>query len=297
MPILNRKPRVCKLYRAIGGSVKGATHRHNRKPNQDSCSFPKKLEGPSLSVAISDGHGADEYVRSDFGSHAAAVVGRKALAAVFAAKSKPNRSAVTHELLTTHAPKTIHREWIRRVEGHLQDFPFSELELCHLPAAQELEVRRRPVLAYGCTLLAASVSETAGALVRIGDGTIAVMNASGELVQPFTENNTPGDDRTESLCARDATKSIETHFLDFSDGAPRCIVLATDGYTKSFASATDAATGLARLYEHVETHGVEDLERNFKEMLERTTESGSGDDTSVAMIVNLTYLDKLRAET
>ena len=56
-------------WRAIGRSVRGASHIRSSLPNQDAIAwFPESAEGPPLIVAVSDGHGSPRNFRSDVGS-------------------------------------------------------------------------------------------------------------------------------------------------------------------------------------------------------------------------------------
>ena len=56
-------------WRAIGRSVRGASHVRSSLPNQDAIAwFPESGEGPPLIVAVSDGHGSPRNFRSDVGS-------------------------------------------------------------------------------------------------------------------------------------------------------------------------------------------------------------------------------------
>ena len=274
-------------FTAIGGTVKGVAHRVNGKPNQDALSLPRESTGRVVSVAGSDGHGSDQYFRSDFGSHAAAVAGRRVLrAALTPSKRDRLAAAARQELVTTRIPRCVYRDWRTRVEAHLAECPLSDFELARLSPSQEAEVRVNPAIAYGCTLLAAGLGPTFGALLRIGDGTVAVIDHDEQLHRPFREDHRGGDESTASLCSSSAASMIETAYLDYADGPPRCVVCATDGYTKSFAGAAEIENALFALYEHVAKHGVDDFERGLREMLDNTTKHGSGDDTTVVMVVN-----------
>lgn len=294
MPMAAKPPTLS--FTAIGGTVKGAAHRTNGKPNQDALSLPRRSTDRVVAVAGSDGHGSVEYFRSDYGSHAAAVAGRRVLKAALA-PSKHDRlaSAARRELVDTRVPRYVYRDWRTRVEAHLAEAPLSDFELARLPPGREAEVRADPAIAYGCTLLAAGLGPAFGALLRIGDGTVAVVDHDEDLHRPFREDHRGGDESTASLCSPSAASMIETAYLDYAEGAPRCVLCATDGYTKSFAGVAEIENALYALYEHIAKHGVDDFERGLREMLDNTTKNGSGDDTTVVMVVNQAVIDGARS--
>ena len=65
-------------WRAIGRSVRGASHVRSSLPNQDAIAwFPDSGKGPPLIVAVSDGHGSPRNFRSDVGSKIAVEITTK----------------------------------------------------------------------------------------------------------------------------------------------------------------------------------------------------------------------------
>ena len=284
--VKKRKDRPRPSYLVVSGSVRGSSHRRKGTPNQDSVCGPAEGGGDAVAVAVADGHGSPLYVRSDFGSGAATVGACEVLESVVTSEySGGNPSALVAETIRTRIPSTIHSDWVGRVEAHLLEQPFTPFELGALTTAQQDKLHRKPVTAYGCTLLAAALGERFGMLARIGDGAVRVMDAAGQLHAPFAEEADNGSEATESLCMQDAASRLDTRYLNFESGVPLCIGLATDGYTKAFRDPQGIDRGFKQIYEHLCKHGVEEFERGLTRLLEETTASSTGDDISIALVV------------
>ena len=266
-------------------------------PNQDSVCGPAGSGGDAVAAANADGHGSGLYFRSDVGASAATLAACEALQPVISSDySGGNPSALIAETIRTRIPSAIHSDWVRRVESHLKENPFTPFELGDLPADHQQKLLKHPVKAYGSTLLSAAVCDRFGLLARIGDGAIRVIGADGKTYAPFPEEDGGGSEATASLCMPDAAARIETRYLSFENGPPLCIALATDGYTKAFRDASGIDRGIQQIYEHLLRHGVEDLERGLTQLLEDTTAHATGDDASIALIVRSDKVPEVRRE-
>lgn len=92
---------------------------------------------------------------------------------------------------------------------------------------------------------------------------------------------------------KDAAAKIETEYLPFGAGIPRCIFLASDGYSKQFRDATAIDNGVMQVFDHLAKHGTEEFRRALTKLLESVTAQYTGDDVSVAMIVRSDQVPQL----
>src|SRR5215470_678902 len=178
MPTPIEEPVRC--WQASGRSVRGASHVRSASPNQDAIAWaPHSHTGAGFLLAVADGHGSARCFRSEYGSRFAVEVALLVLG---------TREAVTAEDRRRLAREMVTR-WRQTVRVHLCEHPLSADELNGLErklgAAARKSVELDPVLAYGSTLLAASVSETTGVYLQLGDGDILMVSEDGAVSRPW----------------------------------------------------------------------------------------------------------------
>ncbi|MDR0947580.1 MAG: protein phosphatase 2C domain-containing protein [Ruminococcus sp.] len=257
----------------------GYSHIIKNKPCQDFsavfCSAAANI------ICVADGHGADAYFRSAKGSRFAAEV---ALVAVreFVLRFLPfkNRSSDDINFQITQLEKCIISRWGDKVYEDFLYFPFSEEEMAKIPPADDYE--EMIYSTYGTTLLCCAVTENYWFAFQIGDGKIAALSKGGGWNEPV-----PWDDRcflnaTTSICDHDAISEFRHYY---SEDIPAAVFLCTDGASDSYAKPED----LYKLYERIltikpldETHIINWLQN----LLPKLSEAGSGDDISIAGIIN-----------
>jgi hypothetical protein len=91
---------------------------------------------------------------------------------------------------------------------------------------------------------------------------------------------------TYSLCQDKAIYHIDTA-LQFFDHhpAPVLIFLATDGYANSFSNETDLQQAVQDFQQQIATHGADKIQTCLADWLDETSEQGSGDDVTIAMLL------------
>ena len=136
---------------------------------------------------------------------------------------------------------------------------------------------------YGSTLIAAALTPAFAIYLQIGDGDLLVLSpddrVTREVPGPRKASNV-----TESLCQLDAERRFRTRGQLFRNGElPSLVLLATDGYSNSFSSEQDFFDVGRDLKKYLENEGVDSVKKQVKSWLAETSESGSGDDITVAL--------------
>jgi hypothetical protein len=268
----------------IGASVRGATHIRTKVPNQDAIAWyaPAHRED-CLILAISDGHGAPRYVRSHKGAKFAVKLAVEILQE-FAAEEN---AVVELSTLPDHAdgrlPRTLVRSWQSAVRHDLAAHPFTEEEERVL-AEQARKSDDDAVRAYGATLLAALITPQYLLLLQLGDGDILVVDSAGRVSRPpMPEDPRLIANQTTSLCGPTAWQDMRAYFQAFTARPPALVMLATDGYSNSFANEQGFTSAATDILESIRSLGSHQTRVQLPGWLRATSKAGSGDDISVAV--------------
>lgn len=258
-------------WRVAASSVRGPSHRRTGAPNQDAVQVAQVEAGFVLAVA--DGHGDRRHARSDRGSRFAVEAAHAVVSAWLA--SARGQSAGQAEASARALPAAVHEAWLQRVGEDLDRDPPADA-----PDSDDPDE-----LLYGSTLLVAGVSERLALFLQIGDGDILVVDRDDSVVR-YAEGRTdlPGH-LTESLCQPDAVERFRGQFVTFEGRRrPALILLSSDGYANSFADDAAFRQVGADLKALVESDGADAVADQLEDWLTRTTEAGSGDDISLALL-------------
>ena len=240
-------------------------------------------EGNAPIVAVADGHGSAASFRSDVGAQLAVN------AAIESVRSFAPGVDVVHDrdrlrtLAASTLPSTIVERWRRAVESDLDERPFLANELDR--AGNDAD-GTDPLVAYGTTLLVASVVGGSLLLVQIGDGDIVTVRRGDEA----GSLPVPSDERlvgnvTTSLCLSDAVDDFRIEVLDLTDEiAPDLVVVTTDGYSNSFVDPSAFLQAGPDILQMLGDRGVDFVGERLPQWLERASKEGSGDDVTLALI-------------
>lgn len=259
------------------GSVRGASHARNGRPNQDAVRVvPVNGAVPGIVASVCDGHGGDRYVRSDVGSRVAVevacAVGQQALADL-GAHADPED---VRSYLARSASSAIVARWRDRVLDDVTRRAFTDDE--RLAAGAPLE--SDPLIAYGCTLLLAVFGPKWVGLLQIGDGDVTVVRGTDVSAPVPTDERLVGSETT-SLCLPSAVD--DTRVAALAEPLPDLVVLTSDGYANSFASRTWRTEIGLDLRDHVARLGIDAVEHRLPAWLDDSATAG-GDDVSMALI-------------
>lgn len=271
----------------ICGTIQGAQHSRQGRPNQDAIAW-KMVNGAQVLLAVSDGHGGAAYVRSDQGARIAVETAITVLDELLATHDPQARS----HLVRDHLPQRLVREWQHRVTEHAQTHPWTEPEqtvLKRLDAATRDRLKRKPWVAYGTTLLAVVITPEHLIYLQLGDGDILVVSAKEEIYRPIPPDPRCFANETPSLCGNNAwlDMHVQVHPLTHAnpEAIPALILVATDGYKDSFrdpAGFDQVGRDLLARIRH--EYGLTEIKENLDRWLTETSVEGSGDDITVGLI-------------
>ncbi len=248
-------------------SVIGAAHQRQGKPCQDASLCAELKVGAEVLqlLVVADGHGGSRYWLSDAGSAIACAQSEQAVLEL--SEHHPLADQGTWlELLRHTLPTRIHTGWLAAIERDWQQRP-------------EADQQPFTPLSYGCTVGLVLLAPQWWACSGIGDWDLAGVAADGSalLLSEEVGASSSGTEATGSLCQplpqQAWTARAQLHPL--STGAPRALVLSTDGVRKSCTTDADYLNLCSALIEL----SAAELEQG----LQQITSEGSGDDVTVAM--------------
>lgn len=294
-------------------TVRGHLHVMNEFPCEDSSASYSAEDGKYHIAIVADGHGSKSCFRSDYGSKVATEVAMECLQqfaeATLASEevedrfykdmfSNPRYRQMTIRRLTD----TIIAGWHDRVLENYKNDPPSVEEMGE--SAAEYEGGKNFVHIYGTTLIAALWMPKCLVLVHQGDGRCDVFYSDGSVDQPIPWDSRCEDTVTTSLCDEDVTDSFRSRVIDLSVKPVMACYLGCDGVEDAYRDTYEGLGGSHVLMGGVHTFykdltcqlakmGYAEFEDYLKTMLVdfsvngKFSRSGSGDDVSVAGIVDL----------
>ena len=299
----------------VNCSVQGASHLKKKIPMQDCSGRYEDPEGRYYIIAAADGHGAAECVRSQYGSSFAVDTALRCLQSFAEQLLKevarvPEEGGRTLDRLRKVASEhragrqimeirritdRILYEWRNAVGRDLQDRPLSteELELSGV-YREAHEAGKRLEHLYGTTLIAALIVEDLLIMLHQGDGRCDVFYEDGSVDQPIPWDERCEQNITTSLCDPDAADSIRHKIIDLRSCGAGAVWLASDGVEDSYPSMEGTHVFFrTRTLELAEQTGQE-FEEHMKEVLLQLSIHGSGDDVTIAGIVDTEWIENVR---
>lgn len=309
-------------WRVIGRSVRGATHKRNGLPNQDSIDWwPKGGEGLPVVLAVSDGHGSSKYFRSHIGAGLAVETALAVVGDFLGGQSgdpsgqgdspeSPAAQGDAHLDLSNpteidraakeHLPKLITRRWLEAVEKHIEENPLdpegeelSKLEERdkEVAAAVRAAGKVTPV-AYGATLLLVAVTASFILYAQLGDGDILIVSETEDVRRPVAGDERLIANETTSLCAKNAWNDFRvTVQPTIETEPPALILLSTDGYANSFRTEESFLQVGPDVLRMVTSSGLDSVERRLESWLNEASQAGSGDDITVGIVRRSSVMD------
>ncbi|MDD1616879.1 MAG: hypothetical protein CG439_2048 [Methylococcaceae bacterium NSP1-2] len=254
-------------WQIIGDSVRGASHKRNDKPNQDAWAFSQNDTCTVLAVA--DGHGSSKHTHSEIGAQLAVQAALDLLNDFAHADTGDNSRQIKQA--ADYLPSQLVQAWRLAVD---------------VADNGETENAKDRYSLYGTTLLAVLISADYALYLQIGDGDLLVLTADGQTQSPLPKNTHLIANETYSLCEEKAVYHVELN-LQFFDHIPQpaLIFLATDGYANSFTDSSDFQQAVQDFQQQIATHGADKIQSCLADWLNETSEQGSGDDVTVAMVL------------
>lgn len=272
-------------------SVQGASHIKKNKECQD-ASISYCDERCSI-IVVCDGHGGDDYVRSAVGSVLATKVTEKNIKN-FIETITADDMRKNHKKLLENLEASIINDWNEAAYMHNQQNPFTEKELSVISekAKKKYTIDGDIESAYGTTVIAVAVTNEYWFGIHIGDGKCVAINPEGKFSQPIPWDEKCFMNVTTSICDNRALENFR-HF--YSEKLPIAVFIASDGVDDCFNNNEQ----LNNLYKTVlysfASNSFEEACNDLKDYLPRLSAKGSGDDMSVAAILNLDLIGEVEA--
>lgn len=264
---------------------------------------------------VADGHGSDNYPRTDRGSKFAVDAAIEQIKAFVkkiynpdsenSEKSEKESNELIEKLLytkfdETHLLKYLSRnilmKWREFVEKDVEENPFQESEMQNVSEKYKKRYmpedisERRAEKAYGCTLIAYVVTEKFSFGMQIGDGKCVVIDKDGTVSEPIPWDENCQMNVTTSICDSDA--SDEFRFF-VTEEIPSAVFCGSDGIDDSYANVEEMYALYRSILKIFVEHGIEVGKSEIKEYLPVLTKRGSGDDVSIALIMDIQRVTEL----
>lgn len=300
-------------------TVRGHLHVMREIPCEDFSDSYSAENGKYHIAIVADGHGSKECFRSSFGSQAVTEVAMRCLKefADSVLVSPETEKRFYKDLFTNprYRQMTIRRltdtiiaEWHDRVFDDYNNNPPTEEEL-DVNAEKYKDMNKIPHI-YGTTLIAALLLPSCLLVLHQGDGRCEVFYADGTVDQPVPWDQRCEDTTTTSMCDFDVSTSIRNCIIDISKQNVVACYLGSDGVEDAYRDTYEGIGGTHSLmggvhtfYKDLSCQLVSMTPESFREYLKkmlpqfsaggRFSRSGSGDDISVAGIVNIEAINNL----
>lgn len=285
-------------YNAIACTGLGYSHISANKICQD---YSLAVETDDFqAVIVSDGHGSSNFVRSDRGSKFACEASEEALKefmTLFPHDSfhlTSSGSVRDENQIVAQLCKNILLRWNQKIDRDVKEDPFTEEEVKDVAEKYRFRYLQGEAIdhAYGATLIIALVTENFFLAIRNGDGECVRIDSEGTLDTPIPWNENCEFNVTTSLCDQEAINDFRYYY---SETLPAAVFIGSDGVDDSYSSQSDLFHLYRRLSLTGLDHGAEELRQYIEDFLPELTRRGSGDDVSIACLLDPVALQGARA--
>ncbi len=279
-------------------SEQGYNHIKSDKVCQDSSGHYS--DDSMAVVVVADGHGSDNYPRTDRGSSFAVEATITAIREfVKTVDDSAIDISVDSESYLEQLAKNILANWYAAVDADLEKYPFSEEELSKVSDKYKKRYMsgERQEKAYGTTLIAVCQTKNYWFGLQIGDGKCVCISQDGSMYEPIPWDEDCQANITTSICDSEA---IEEFRYCFMNECPVATLMGTDGIDDSYANSEEMYVLYRSILAIFAEHGRETGESEIQAFLPGLSRKGSGDDVSIAGIVSATlsttFIEVLKAQ-
>ena len=307
-------------------SVQGSSHKKKERESKESnvnrlfpCqdrSLAEELESedktPFSFLAVSDGHGGDEYFRSEKGADFAIQVFKNILIRSMN-KIKEEFEKKNFDFIKSQLANSLIKNWREKIDEDLKNNQITDDEYATALSDKPEVINRYKsgkdlYSIYGCTLVAFFATETFWYAIQIGDGDFAISYDGKNFEMPIPEDENCFLNQTTSLCDENAKK--EFRYAN-GDRIPKVVFCSTDGVSNSFSSENELKkiyAGVSNLITSLDFPKCQNFEcesfpcnlkckqelisNEITRYLPILSEKGSGDDISFACYINMNEEDK-----
>ena len=282
-----------KNVKAFNITAQGANHiKHNKVCQDSSLSF---YGDEKISYAIvCDGHGGDDYIRSDVGSKkAATVAGRciKYFVETVLMKYDLDHLQRHYEEILRGLASSVISQWREGIEEHFKNNPFTDDEWAVLSdKARKKYADGNIASAYGTTLIAVVFTDSYWFGIKVGDGKCVAISKTSEFSMHIPDDGICFLNATTSICDKNA---IDNFRYAFSHERPAAVFIGTDGIDDCF-NRDEQLFNLYKttLYSFV-TSDYDKAIYELTDYLPRLSAKGSGDDVSIGAVIDFDVSKKL----
>lgn len=297
----------------------GHLHVMRNIPCEDYSESFSEENGKYYIAIVADGHGTTECYRSSVGSHLVCEVTLECLKEFAEANTREDtiEERFYNDILTNMRYQTmvirqltdiIIARWSDRVFEYHNSNPLTEEEKELLESKYDEnrinEISQNILHIYGTTMMAALQLPKCAVLLHQGDGRLNIVFDDGSIEQPVPWDARCEDTTTTSMCDEDVATSIRSKILNLNERKVVGYLLGSDGVEDGYRDTYDDLGGTHCLLGGVKAFYKDLLckmatltEDEFKEYLReflpafsadgKFSRSGSGDDVSVAGIVDI----------
>lgn len=279
-------------------SEQGYNHIKSDKVCQDSSGHYS--DDSMAVVVVADGHGSDNYPRTDRGSSYAVEATITAIREfVKTVEDSAIDISVDSDSYLEQLAKNILANWYAAVDADLKKYPFSEEELSKVSDKYKKRYMsgQKQEKAYGTTLIAACQTKHYWFGLQIGDGKCVCISQDGSMYEPIPWDEDCQANITTSICDSEA---IDEFRYCFMKECPVATIMGTDGIDDSYANSDEMYVLYRSILAIFAEHGRETGESEVQAFLPGLSRKGSGDDVSIAGIVSATlstaFVEVLKAQ-
>lgn len=279
-------------FEAFHITAQGASHiKKNRECQDASKSFCCK----DYSIAVvCDGHGGDDYIRSAVGSEKASQIAIDNIKEFITHVNEENLKRHFDEFIRP-LQSSIISMWQSEIRNHWESNPITEEEKSRLSekAKKRYFINNNINSAYGTTLLAVAMTENYWFCFQVGDGRCVWIDQNSNFAQLKLDDKCFLN-ATTSLCDSDALEHFHSHY---SEDIPVAVFVGSDGIDDCFKNDTQLYNFYKTISYSFGTTQTEQAVEELKDFLPRLSQKGSGDDVSIAAVMNMDLLPNIDAVT
>lgn len=283
---------------AFSATETGYNHTRINKVCEDASDF---YDDEKMHICVvADGHGSDNYPRTDRGSSFAVEATITAIREfVKTVEDSVIDISEDSDSYLEQLAKNILANWYAAVDADLEKYPFSEEELSKVSDKYKKRYMsgQRQEKAYGTTLIAVCQTRNYWFGMQIGDGKCVCISQDGSMYEPIPWDEDCQANITTSICDSEA---IEEFRYCFMKECPVATLMGTDGIDDSYADAEEMYVLYRSILAIFAEHGRETGESEIQAFLPGLSRKGSGDDVSIAGIVSASlstaFIEVLKAQ-
>ena len=291
-------------------TVQGHLHiRKNVECQDASISFSEE-NGRYFVAIISDGHGDPACLRSSRGAKFAVDIAKNVLldfAELILDENGDLKPEYVAEMVSPTQRKhkikqitdIIVSKWYQVINDDISNEPLTEEDF--EKAGDWGNVYRtgeRLEHIYGATLIAALRTKDYMILIQQGDGRCDVFYADATVEQPIPWDDRCHENVTTSMCDNDVATSFRHCVINLSEKDVIACYVGSDGIEDSFRNMEGTHSFYRKITVDLFEKGIDNFKLYLADFLPCVSELGSGDDISIAGIVDVEavepYIEKFR---